>query len=77
MSAVPFCTEGCGRRVWHFDSRLCAPCDERSARRQRRGAQRPGEPEHGTQRRYRHGCRCPKCRTANAADKRERRQRAS
>jgi len=74
---TPHC-RGCRqRRVWHFDTRLCAMCDERSARRQRNaaGARLPPA-EHGTLRRYRRGCHCTDCRNANAADKSQWRQRA-
>lgn len=32
---TPRCSNNCGRRVWHYDTRLCGACDPRSQKGRR------------------------------------------
>lgn len=67
------CIRGCGRLAWHHMGRpgVCAEC----ARAERR-AQAEAQDNHGTETRYKLGCRCEICRKG-ASDAKRRRREAS
>jgi hypothetical protein len=65
------CIRGCGRLAWQNPNRpgVCAECY-----RAERHAEAEARDSHGTEARYRFGCRCDECRTEATAAKRRRRE---
>lgn len=65
------CVRGCGRLAWHMRGRsgVCAVC-----KRAEQHAEALAQDNHGTETRYKLGCRCDLCRAGVAAAKRRRRE---